>query len=361
MARYRVRARDGPTERHTRGSTGRRDRRDRDDEAPPPAPPSPLLRRGRLLSVLDAVQEKRLTTVVAGAGFGKSTLLAAWAADVNCAWYSLSPDDASLAAFARGVADALRLRVPALPADAAGAVTATAGPGAEEDEATRARGFVATICETLESELRRDLVLVLEDVHEANGARGAIQVIESLCRQAPERLRLVLTSRAELPFPIERLRGQGHVLELSGAELAFDVTETGELLATLAEADDTDAAAELHAATGGWPAAVRLAVEALRGVAPRDRAAALERIRQPGGPLLAYLAAEVFAHEPPAVESLVRTVAPLDRFTAELCEALGRRTPSTSCARSPGVGSRSSSTATPPGGSPSGRRFASSP
>jgi len=47
------------------------------------------------------------------------------------------------------------------------------------------------------------------------------------------------------------------------------------------------------------------------------------RIRRPGGPLLAYLAAEVFAHEPREVEILVRTVAPLERFTAPLCEALG--------------------------------------
>src|SRR5262245_48765193 len=289
----------------------------------PPAQPSPLLRRERLAALLDAADDRRLTTVVADAGFGKSTLLASWAADRNCAWYSLSPDDASLAAFARGVADALRLRVPALPVDAAAAVTATAGPGAEQDETARARGFAATVCEALETELRRDIVLVLEDVHEANGAPGAVQVIEALCRQAPERLHLVVSSRSELPFPIERLRGQGHVLELTGAELAFDAVETRELLASLAGTGAADAASELHAATGGWPAAVRLAVEALRGVAPEDRAAALERIRRPGGPLLAYLAAEVFAHEPPAVEGLVRTVAPLDRVTAELCEALG--------------------------------------
>jgi DNA-binding SARP family transcriptional activator len=289
----------------------------------PPAPPAPLLRRERLLSLLDRAFDKRLTTVVAGAGFGKSTLLAAWAAEVNCAWYCASPDDASLAAFARGVADALRLRVPALPADAAATVTATAGPGAEQDEATRARGFAATVCETLQSELRRDLVLVLDDVHETNGAPGAVQVIESLCRQAPDRLHLVVASRSELPFPIERLRGQGHVLELSGAELAFDAAETAALLAAAIGVEEADAALELHRATGGWPAAVRLAVEALRAVPPGGRAAALARIRRPGGPLLAYLAAEVFAHEPPAVAALVRTVAPLDRFTAELCEALG--------------------------------------
>ena len=288
----------------------------------PPAPPAPLLARERLVSRLEEALGRRLTTVVAGAGFGKSTLLSAWAADVNCAWYSASSDDASLAAFARGITDALRLRVPALPADDAGAVTASAGPGAEEDEPARARGFAAAVCETLQSELRRDVVLVVDDVHEVTSP-GAIQVIESLCRQAPPQLHLVLASRSELPFPIERLRGQGNVLEVSSSDLSFDVDEIQTLLTTATGPADAGIALELHRATSGWPAAVRLAVEALRGVPPNERRAALERIRRPGGPLIAYLASEVFAREPPEVEALVRTVAPLERFTAALCEALG--------------------------------------
>jgi DNA-binding SARP family transcriptional activator/Tfp pilus assembly protein PilF len=289
----------------------------------PPAPPSPLLRRERLLERLDEVPSRRLTTVVAGAGFGKSALLSAWAAGVNCAWYSASSEDASLAAFARGIADALRLRVPGLPPDAAGAVTAAAGPGAEQDEPARARGFVAAVCEALQSALRRDLVLVVDDVHEVEASPGALQVIESLCRQAPELLHLVLVSRSELPFPIERLRGQGQVLELSGSDLAFDIEETRTLLDTFIAAGDADTAAELQRATGGWPAAARLAVEALRGVHPAERPTALDRIRRPEGALIAYLASEVFAKEGPEVETLVRTVAPLERFTVGVCEALG--------------------------------------
>lgn len=289
----------------------------------PPASPAPLLRRDRLLELLDDVLARRLTTVVAGAGFGKSTLLSAWAQEANCAWYGASPDDASLAPFARGIADALRLRVPGLPPDVAGAVTAAAGPGAEDDEPARARGFVAAVCEALQSELRRDLLLVVDDVQALEGSAGAIQAIESLCRQAPDLLHVALASRTELPFPIERLRGQGQVLELASADLAFDVDETAALVATLTGVADAETAAELQRATGGWPAAVRLAVEALRRVAPADRRAALERISRPEGPLLGYLAAEVFAQEPPEVVSLVRRVAPLDRFTAGMCEALG--------------------------------------
>lgn len=289
----------------------------------PPGAPSPLLPRPRLRAKLDDVHRRRLTSVVAGAGFGKSTLLAAWATEQNCAWYTASPDDVSLATFARGLADALRLRVPALPVDAANAVKSGAGPGSGEDDAGRGRGFAAQICETLQTELRRDLVLVIDDVHEMSASPGTIQAVEALCRQAPERLHLVLASRDDLPFPVERLRGQGHVVEITGSQLAFDVDETTTLLTELTGETDPALAAELHRLTGGWPAAVRLAVESLRGVSSDDMAVALERMRRPGGPLLAYLAAEVFAGEEPGVAELVARVAPLDRFTAELCEALG--------------------------------------
>ena len=289
----------------------------------PPVAPASLLGRDRLFARLDEALERRLTIVVADAGFGKSTLLSAWAAGINCAWYSASPEDESLAIFARGIVDALRLRVPPMPTEIAGAVVSAAGPDAEADDRARAQGVAALVSEALQAQLRRDLVLVVDDVHELSGSPGAMQLIESLCRQAPTQLHVVLASRFEPPFPIERLRGQGQVLELSGADLAFDVEETAGLLGALTGDDDPQTAAELHRATGGWPAAVRLAVETLRGVPPAGRRDALDRIRRPGGPLFAYLASEVFANEAPGVEELVRVVAPLERFTPELCEALG--------------------------------------
>lgn len=48
-----------------------------------PAVPPTTLPRPQLESRLVEALSRRLTTVVAGAGFGKSTLLAGWASDVN--------------------------------------------------------------------------------------------------------------------------------------------------------------------------------------------------------------------------------------------------------------------------------------
>ncbi len=85
----------------------------------PPALPAAWVDRPRLRSRLDEARGRRLTVVVAGAGFGKSSLLAAWLAHSRSrsAWYSLRREDQSLPTFLRGLVDTLWLRLPGLPLD----------------------------------------------------------------------------------------------------------------------------------------------------------------------------------------------------------------------------------------------------
>src|SRR6185295_6963950 len=85
-----------------------------------PAPVAPAaLPRAQLQARLDQGLSRRLTTVIAGAGVGESTLLAAWAQRHEVAWYTLGAQDAALSTLGRGLVDALRLRVPDLPVDLA--------------------------------------------------------------------------------------------------------------------------------------------------------------------------------------------------------------------------------------------------
>jgi ATP/maltotriose-dependent transcriptional regulator MalT/DNA-binding SARP family transcriptional activator len=287
-----------------------------------PAGPVVPLARPRLQERLGHAFERRLTTVIAEAGFGKSTLLAEWARELRSAWYTLEPDDAALDSLVQGLADSLRLRVPAMNLDLAGGAGAWRGPDAT-DELARAEGYAALLCEELEHGLERELVLVLDDVSELPANGPSVRLIEAICRHAPGALHLVLSSREEVPFSIERLRGRGEVLELTGAELAFTAEEVAELVRGSIGEQAGELGRELHEATGGWPAAIRLALEALMSVSEEDRAAAFERMQRPGGALFTYLAHEVLARESPEVRELVRTVAHLERFTTELCETLG--------------------------------------
>ena len=287
----------------------------------PPALPAAWVDRPELLRRLDDVGARRLVTVVAGAGFGKSTLLAAWVARVHGAWYALQPEDTSLPNFLRGLVDALRLRLPNLPDELGTALASSLGPDAEE--LAPADGFAAALGQALELQLSSDLVLVLDDVHELPTGGPSARLVEGLARHAPARFHLVLSSRAEPPFPIQRLRGRGQVLEVDSSLLALGMEETGELLAAALGPDGRELSEPVHRMTDGWPAAICLAVESLRHQRPRERAASLAALRRPGGPLFGYLAEEVLAREDPVLRELVRRVAPLRRFTAELCRAIG--------------------------------------
>lgn len=305
-------------------SVARRESEARAKAIPPPLV-EPLLHRPELERLLDDASRRRLGTVVADAGFGKSTLLASWAAVRPVAWYTVTPADAEVGVFAAGLVDSLSLRVPAVATAVRGLVAAGRGPDADADEPIRAGAHAALVAEALERHLARDLVLVIDDLSELARDDPAGRFVEALARMGPPKLHLILASRSPLPFPVERLRGQGQVVSLDGARLAFDAAETRRLLCDLLGHDAADAAALLHDLTGGWPAAVRLAAEALRHVPPGGQAAALRQIIRPGGLVYSYLAEEAIARSEPPVRELLEVIAPLDRFTPELCQSLGAK------------------------------------
>ncbi|HEV8164776.1 MAG TPA: transcriptional regulator, partial [Actinomycetota bacterium] len=286
----------------------------------PPSPPTTYVPRPALERRLDLALARRLTVFTAGAGFGKSTLLGAWAARSRCAWYTLDRHDGTLETLVAGLMAALRLRLPGLPAELSSVAGGSLGPDAGQPG--RAAMLAGTLAEALAEQLAEGLVLVVDDLQELEPAGAAARLIEHLCRQAPPELHLVLSSRQALPFAVGRLRGQGQVLELDGSMLAFSAEETAALLAAVAGGPAGELAREVHELTGGWPVAVRLAAEAL-ALTPERHPVALRRLRRPGGSLFSYLAEEVFATETAEVCELVRRVAPLERFSVPLCEALG--------------------------------------
>ena len=231
---------------------------------PPPRSPW-LLKRTALDLRLDESLNARLTTVVAGAGFGKTTALSSWASSRPCSWYILGTEDREVGILANGLVEAVRVRVPNLPPDTAAAAGSGRGPKIESSDRMRGRSWGALLSGALQEHLRSDLVLVVDDLHELQGAEAALGLLGELCREAPARLHLILASRRELPFGIERMRGRGQVLELNVSDLAFSVEEVEDLLKLSLGLSDKDLAESLHGLTGGWPGAVRLALEFLRG------------------------------------------------------------------------------------------------
>lgn len=287
----------------------------------PRSPTDAVIARPALEQLVTTARNRRLTVVVAEAGFGKSTLLASWWEAVPCAWYTADHRDLDLPTLGRQLGDALRLRVPDIPSDVSWLAEGAGGP--ELEQFLRADALAAQLAEILHAQLSTDLLLVIDDAHELELSSPSARLIEALCRHAPPRLHLVISGRRQPPFQIERLRGQGQLLEIDGSKLAFTVEEVAALVVDRLGVESEDLAPEIHRLAGGWPAAVSLAIEALKSSPPETWSSVFAGIDKPDAPLFSYLAEEVFAHHPDAVRDLVGRLALFERFTPDLCEAIG--------------------------------------
>src|SRR5207247_9795104 len=172
-----------------------------------------------------------------------------------CAGSAATEEDTALASLAGGIVHALRLRLPDLPVEISAAAEGMRGPDADDDGPARARELAGLLCDVLAARLRQDLALVVDDLQELGAGGAAAGFVEGLVREAPARLHLVLASRTELSFPIERLRAQGQVLEIAGSELAFTVDEIASLLEAALGDEGAELAGALQEATDGWNSA----------------------------------------------------------------------------------------------------------
>jgi LuxR family transcriptional regulator, maltose regulon positive regulatory protein len=267
--------------------------------------------RSSLVERLASADSRPIVSVVAPAGYGKTTLLSQWAERDGqaFAWVSVDEADNDPKVLLRYVAEALDAVQPIGDRvfDAL-ASTASSVPGSVVPRLGSA--FAA---------MTVPVVLVLDDVHllRHRECRAALSV---LADHVPGGSRLAFAGRDEPPLRVARLRAEGRILEIGPRDLSLSCGEAEALLRAAEVVLGGDDVAELHRRTEGWAAGLYLAALYLRegGALPgavvsfggRDRLVAeyvesefLERISRKQR------------------EFLIRT-AVLERLSGLLCEAV---------------------------------------
>jgi ATP/maltotriose-dependent transcriptional regulator MalT/DNA-binding SARP family transcriptional activator len=273
--------------------------------------------RPRLAEKLGAEKLLRLTALTAGPGSGKTTLLSQCFDGRHAVWHTLTPADKSLSVLARSVVRKLRLAVPEISSELVTAVEGARGPDVSVDSG-RPMAIAAALAHDLDEAVSRDVILVLDDVHEIGGSGDSANFLAALCRMVPSRLKLVTASRMPLPFPTSRMRLGGEFAEVTATELAFTVNEIEELVRKRVGRDDPELAKEVVALTGGWPVATVLAVEAAGHGANSMKGQLTGQT-----PLFDYLAEEVLGGEDEVTISRLRDVSLLPWVSADLLDRLG--------------------------------------
>jgi LuxR family transcriptional regulator, maltose regulon positive regulatory protein len=276
------------------------------------------LRRSRLNDRLNQGMAQRLIMVCTPAGFGKTSLLADWAASTEwpVAWLSLDPHDNDPVRFWRYVVGALDRTCGGIAEHVLPLLTPTSVIGGEVVVTALANQLQANHLQAGPE----TLALVLDDYHLIE-SRPIHDGMAYLLDHLPPRLRLVISSRSDPPLPLARLRGSGQLAELRATDLRFTPDETSALLRDAWGLDLTPhAIAALESRTEGWGVGLQLAALSLRERADPD--AFLTELAGTHRYILDYLSEEVLERQPERVQAFLLQTSILDRLCGPLCDAI---------------------------------------
>ncbi|MGI8479877.1 MAG: hypothetical protein ACR2M2_08490, partial [Gaiellaceae bacterium] len=260
-----------------------------------------VIQRPRLLALLDE-SKARVKTLVAPAGYGKTTLAEQWihADGRRGAWFTARRSSTDVAALALSLARASTDLVNDCDERLREHLRALSGSTAKVD----------VLAEILGEDLAdwpSDGWLVIDDYQEIAGAQEAEQLVAALVAAAP--VQLLIGSRQRPSWVTARRILYDEVLELNQTTLAMDAHEASEVLA----GRSPPSASGLVAVANGWPAVIGLA-----GVSNAE----LEESEQLPESLYRFFAEEVFASLDDEVKAGLATLSVAPVLDRELAAAL---------------------------------------
>lgn len=288
-----------------------------------PRPRPELLPRPRLLEWLDSNADKRLTLLSAPAGYGKTTLLADYinASSLPFAWYTLDAQDSDPTVFLTYLIESLRSMKRA-PESLTRAIGQTAQSLLDSAEASISPQRVLTVLvNELTEEIETTWLIVLEDYHFVTSPI-VHQLVDFLLENAPNDLRLIISTRVDPPLALARLRARGQLAELRASALRFRDDEVVHWIQSNLPDISTESLSLLSEKTEGWVAALQIVRSSLSGRDAQDVDAMLAGLSGSQQFVFDYLAEEVFKRLPEDTQEFLLRTSILQQMDASACNAV---------------------------------------
>jgi LuxR family maltose regulon positive regulatory protein len=277
---------------------------------------SDAISRTALVNRLRAAGAFPIVLVVAPAGYGKTTLLAQWAArDVRpFAWVTVDERDNDPVVLLKHIAAALDHVEPLDPR----VFEAFERPGE-----TIWHAIVPRL--TTELAARTSPFVLVLDGADVLESRDSLAAIGALVKNMPSGSMIAMSGRTTPGLPVAALRVAGPLLEIGSYELALSRREAELLLRAAGVEPAEGELVELLHRTEGWPAALYLAALASHGgldelAEPVD----LTHISGEDRYVADYLRSEYLSQLPPNVLRFLRRTSILEKLCGPLCDAVLR-------------------------------------
>jgi LuxR family maltose regulon positive regulatory protein len=273
-----------------------------------PPPRAGIVPRTRLLRRIVADRTAPVLAVVAPAGYGKTTLLAQWAAhhQPRVGWLSADGRDNDPVVLLAYLVTALDRIEPLDPL----VFRALASPHAAVTVPTQLASAIATMDEPVS--------LVIDHL-EAVTNRECLDAVAEFAFGLPDGSQLALGSRDALPLAAARLRAQRGLAEVGVDDLAMDAQEGPALLRGAGVELDPEAVDELVERTEGWPVGLYLAALALTVGSPH--AGRGLTFRGDDRFMSDYLRSEILGRVSRAEASFLTRTSILESLSGPLCDA----------------------------------------
>ena len=277
----------------------------------PPARVSALVPRPRLVGPLLDREGPPVVALIAGPGYGKTTLLSQWVDQERraVAWLTLDEldnDPAMLVAYLEAAFGRIHR------------LATTAGIASSTDAGHPVHQAVPRLLDQLHR-WHSPAVLVLDDAHRIVNPTS-LDVLTAILDHLPAGFRVAIAGRQEPAMPLARWRAGRQVLDIGEADLALDPSETASLVAAAGARMTPEELQQLISRTEGWAAATYLAALAHVRAAETDGDA--PDVAAPDRFLTAYLGSEVRAGLTPDEVDLLRRTAILETVTPRAAKAL---------------------------------------
>lgn len=247
--------------------------------------------------------------LVAGAGFGKTTILERALEGRHAVWVSCAESDAHKGHLLSKLMDGLRAAVP-------GAIDVLAERVTGSRRAIDTREVLGELASELRQLLLDPLTIVVDDAERLADSDEALALLEDLIAIDAGPVSIAVASRTPLRLRVAKLASAGRLVELGPRDLAFSPEECAALLDLQdGRAHGQDEVEALFDATEGWPLGVALG-------------AATQRAGEAIGPtsattLMAFLDEEVLDRLPPDIRTAVVDSSIVEELSPACAQAIG--------------------------------------
>ncbi|MCD4678446.1 MAG: transcriptional regulator [Desulfobacula sp.] len=251
-----------------------------------------VLYRERLVALFKTVGQKKLITVVAGAGYGKTTLVidALSRIDVKTVWFRLDQQDTDFMVFMTYLKFSIRQKRP------------ETGKSALKSR----NDFLLEFIKILENDISKETALVLDDYHLVQENPEINDAIEFILERLPQNVHLIIISRKEPPIRISKIRVMDLLLEISENDLSFTSIEIKDFYSKVYSFPVTNEhIKDIHEKTGGWAASLVLFTYALKGKKPEEIEKNLVRFKGSQKYIFSYLEENIFETQPREIQDFM--------------------------------------------------------